>query len=172
MLSRRQFLKAGLIGGIALSGLAAWYGLRRGLSKHGETDFTGSEAAMVSAVAAAVLAGMLPKEAGARRAALDRTVSGVARAIGGLGAAAQQEIGELFALLDFPPTRGALAGIWMRWEDAGPDKVAAFLTSWRHSRFALLQSAYAALHDLVLGAWYGQAESWQAIGYPGPPDVA
>ena len=29
----------------------------------------------------------------------------------------------------------------------------------------------AAVHDLVLGAWYAQPESWEAIGYPGPPEV-
>lgn len=36
-------------------------------------------------------------------------------------------------------------------------------------RFDLLKSGYAALHDLILGTWYAQPESWAAIGYPGPP---
>jgi hypothetical protein len=31
-----------------------------------------------------------------------------------------------------------------------------------------LRSAYQALHDLVLGAWYANPANWDAIGYPGP----
>jgi hypothetical protein len=27
---------------------------------------------------------------------------------------------------------------------------------------------YQAMHDLVLGSWYADASSWDAIGYPGP----
>jgi hypothetical protein len=49
--------------------------------------------------------------------------------------------------------------------------VAGFLAAWRSSRLALLQSAYAALHDLSFGAWYAQPESWTDIGYPGPPEI-
>ena len=40
-----------------------------------------------------------------------------------------------------------------------------------YSRFALLQGAYAALHDLVLGAWYARPEAWPTIGYPGTPEI-
>jgi hypothetical protein len=50
-------------------------------------------------------------------------------------------------------------------------EVAAFLQGWRTSRLGLLRSAYAALHDLVLGAWYGTPDTWEAIGYPGPPEI-
>jgi hypothetical protein len=32
----------------------------------------------------------------------------------------------------------------------------------------MLQTAYHALHDLVLGAWYADPSSWTAVGYPGP----
>lgn len=76
-----------------------------------------------------------------------------------------------FGLMDFPLTRGLLTGVWGSWETASPSQVEAFLRRWRYSRFGLFQSAYAALHDLVLGAWYGQPEAWAAIGYPGPPAV-
>jgi hypothetical protein len=46
--------------------------------------------------------------------------------------------------------------------------VAEFLQGWRTHRFGMLRGAYAALHDLVLGAWYAQPDAWAAIGYPGP----
>jgi hypothetical protein len=39
------------------------------------------------------------------------------------------------------------------------------------SGFALLRSAYDALHQIVLAAWYGNPRSWPAIGYGGPPSV-
>ena len=42
------------------------------------------------------------------------------------------------------------------------------MQDWRLHRFALLRTAYGALHDLSLGAWYAQPASWNAIGYPGP----
>jgi hypothetical protein len=48
----------------------------------------------------------------------------------------------------------------------------AFLESWRHSRFDLLKSGYAALHDIIFGAWYAHPDSWESIGYPGPPEVS
>jgi hypothetical protein len=35
----------------------------------------------------------------------------------------------------------------------------------------LLRSGYAALHQLVLAAWYGNARAWPAIGYGGPPSL-
>jgi hypothetical protein len=47
--------------------------------------------------------------------------------------------------------------------------VSEFLQDWRSSRLGLLQSAYGALHDLTFGAWYARADTWEAIGYPGPP---
>ena len=172
MPTRRQFLKAGLAGGLALAGLGAWYGIHRGVQEADSAGFTRNEAALMAAVAAAVLAGMLPAEPAARREALERTVTAMGRAIRGLGASAQREIAQLFGLLDFPLTRGVLAGIWGPWEEARPEEVQAFLQNWRSSRFALLRSAYGALHDLALGAWYGQSQAWAAIGYPGPPAVS
>ena len=36
---------------------------------------------------------------------------------------------------------------------------------------ALKRSAYDALHQLILAAWYGNGRSWAGIGYPGPPKL-
>lgn len=171
MATRRQFLKAGLIGGAALAGLGAYYAMRRASAPAAPGQPGPGERAIIAAIVPAVLAGMLPVSGEARQAAIDKTVAGVAAAIAGLSAGAQEEIGELFALLNVAPARMLLAGVWSPWEQAAPDEVAAFLQRWRASRFALLRSAYGALHDLVLGAWYGDAGSWAGIGYPGPPEV-
>jgi hypothetical protein len=53
--------------------------------------------------------------------------------------------------------------------EASAEDIARFLERWRHSSIALLRSGYQALHELVMAAWYGNAQSWGRIGYPGPP---
>ncbi len=173
MITRRQFIKAGLFGGAALALAGVFYSrslkeappdaVSRGLTLPGR--------AIVAALVPAMLAGALPESGEARRRAVAQTVDGVGVAIAGLSAAAQKELAELFTLLDIAPARILLARLWPRWEDAAPADIAAFLQGWRTSRLALLRSAYAALHDLVLGAWYGHPDNWQAIGYPGPPEI-
>jgi len=173
MVTRRQFLKTGLVGSMALAAVGAWYWHRRhGVGRSGRAAVLDADGrAIVAAVAPLLLAGALP-EGAARNSAIVATVDGVERAIGGLGAAAQEEVGNLFALLGFAPTRVLVAGVLHPWAKASGEEIASFLTAWRFSRFQLLQSGYAALHDLVLGAWYGNPDSWPAIDYPGPPEVS
>ena len=167
LLPRRQFIRAGIAGSalLAFSGWfnQPWAGAPRGLSD--------GERAMLTAVAAVLLDGALPKEGAARQALLARTVDGIARAVSGLSLATQKEIGELFGLLVLAPGRLLIAGLGKPWREAPATDVADFLEAWRSSRLGLLQSGYAALHDLTFGAWYAQPDSWEAIGYPGPPEV-
>lgn len=159
MIGRREFLKAGFAGSVLLACAGR------------ASAATDEEAAMLSAVSAAVMAGMLPGEGAARAAALTATVAGIRHAVAGLSLSSQKEVAELFSLLTMSPTRRLLAGVSAPWAETKGEDVAAFLENWRHSRFALLQGAYAALHDLVLGAWYARTEHWDAIGYPGVPEI-
>lgn len=164
MLSRRAFIKAGLLGGLVLAGGGAWYAATR---EHAPAGRLGrGTRAMFEAITPVMLSGML----GGGDEQVERVVDGIERAVAGLSAAAQSELAELFGLLDFYPARKLLTGIG-DWRLAPPADIAAFLEGWRFHRFALLQGGYAALHDLVLGAWYAQPASWEAIGYPGPPEV-
>jgi len=175
MTTRRTFLLAGTAGAAALT--VAWW-LR---STPERTAGTGADAplaaldpsapAIVAAIVPVMLAGALPDDDAARAGALRESVTNVGRAIGGLPPAAQKEMAELFALLGLPATRVALAGIGTPWDEASPAAVAAFLERWRTSRFMLLRSAYDALHQLILAAWYGNESAWKAIGYPGPPEI-
>lgn len=173
MITRRQFIKAGIVGGAALAAAGVFYSrsLREAPAGAVPQGLTLPQRTIVAALVPAILAGALPASGEARRQAIARTVDGVGVAIAGLSAAAQKELGELFALLGFAPARVLLAGLWPSWEEATPAQIADFLQGWRYSRFALLRSAYVGLHDLVLGAWYGTPESWAAIGYPGPPEM-
>jgi len=173
MLTRRQFIKAGIVGGAVLTAAGLFYsrGLKEAPGPAVPHKLTSSERAIVGALVPAILAGVLPAAGEARVMAVAQTVDGVGVAIAGLSAAAQKELEELFALLGSAPGRVLVARLWPAWQDATPAEIAAFLEGWRESRFALLRSAYAGLHDLVLGAWYGTPDAWEAIGYPGAPEM-
>lgn len=164
--SRRTFLKAGGLAALALAAGGALYRATH-TSQPQRFALDGEARAALHAILPAILAGALPPGAG-REAALGTTIEGVHQAILGLPPATQKEVQDLFGLLALAPARRLLTGIAGGWEGAGVDEVAAFLQDWRLHRLGLLRSAYHALHDLVLGAWYAQPASWAAMGYPGP----
>ena len=124
--------------------------------------------AMVPAMLAGALPAALPANQAARAQAVRATTERVHGAIRGLPLGAQKEVQDLFGLLALAPARRALTGIGGAWSSATPEQVAAFLQAWRFHRLAMLQTAYHALHDLIIGSWYADPSSWAAIGYPGP----
>lgn len=164
--SRRTFLGAGGLAALALAAGGAIYRARHPDQPH-RFALDGEARAALHAIAPAILAGALPQGAG-HEAALAATIDGVHQAILGLPPATQQEVQDLFGLLALAPARRLLTGVSGGWEGARIDEVSAFLQDWRLHRLGLLRSAYHALHDLVLGAWYAQPSSWAATGYPGP----
>ena len=123
---------------------------------------------VLAAIIPVLLQGALPATPDAP-AARAETLARVEAAVAGLPPATRKEIAELFSLLSFAPTRCLVAGVWSSWSEATADSVAAFLARWRDSRFALLRSGYAALHQLVFAAWYADPRAWAATGYVGPP---
>ena len=161
MISRRTLLKTGLAGGLLLGG-AGLVALIAGRDPRAERHD------VLTALAGAVLEGALPDDPAAARAALARCVSATGTAIDGLSPAAQDELAELFMLLSLAPGRRLLAGLAHPWAQAAPSEVRAALDGWRAHRLALMQAAYQALHDLLLGAWYGDEAHWMAMGYGGP----
>ncbi len=160
MTTRRQFLQTGLAGSLLL-----------GAAGCARPSANGGRSEVLLALIPAILAGALPPDAEARQMLVRRTLSGVDKAIAGLSLSTQEEIEQLFDLLALPLTRVLVAGLWPAWPAATPEQLKDFLESWRTSRFNLLRSGYAALHDLILGAWYARPDTWDAIGYPGPPRV-
>ncbi len=174
MLTRRQFIRTGIAGGLLLAAAAV---LQKQLDRLGKQALVAgnpldpSLRTVVRAVAPVMLQGSFPPADPDRAVALERITKGVALAVGALSAASQKEVAELFALLAFAPTRIAVAGVSASWEQASVADVEGFLRRWQGSRVDLLKSGYQALHDLVLGAWYADPASWAAIGYPGPPSL-
>lgn len=159
-MQRRSFLKAGLLGGLALiAGGAVYRQLRPAVAQRFALDAQGRT--MLAALIPAIT-GISP-DAAALEAGIDR----VGAAINGLPLRVQKEISDLFGLLSMAPTRRLLAGV-PAWPEATPAEVAAFLQSWRTHRTEMLQTAYHGLHDLVLGGWYAEPSTWAVIGYAGP----
>jgi len=164
MLSRRRFLQVGLAGSAVLA--ATRFLERPAAAAEAEGD------SVVRALVPVVLAGSLPTDAVARGRAVRETVEAFARAIAGLSPAVRDEIDQLLGTLRFGPTRFALTGLWAPLEEASPAEVAAFLASWRQSRFDLLRAGYQALTQLIQASWYDNPRAWTAIGYPGPPALS
>lgn len=159
-MQRRTFLKAGLLGSLALAaGGAVYRHVRPPVAERFALDAQGR----------AMLAVLLPAITGLQPApaALAAGVERVAGAIAALPLRVQKDISDLFGLLTMAPTRRLLAGV-PDWPQASPAEVAAFLQSWRTHRTEMLQTAYHGLHDLVLGGWYADPSTWAGTGYNGP----
>lgn len=162
--SRRRFIQAGLVGSIMLAGAGGAWRLLRPSDAPAAAEFR------LDAEARAALMAIVPVmiKGAVQVADIPIAVDRVEHAVGTLTLATQKEVQDLFALLTLAPARRFLAGVSPDWPQASEEQIAAFLQGWRLSRFALLQSAYQALHDLITGAWYADESTWAAIGYPGP----
>ncbi len=163
--SRRTFIKTSLIGAVAL---AAAGGLYRGMKNPAAPEafiLDGEAKAALAAIASIMLQDALPSSS---PQSMEVEIARIQSAIASLPRTTQSEIQDLFGLLSLAPARRFLAGIPAGWAEAKPEEIAAFLQSWRVHRFAMLQSAYHALHDLIIGAWYADESTWESIGYPGP----
>ena len=101
--------------------------------------------------------------------ALDRDAAAIVRAIvpAMLAGALPGNGPSLAAAVD-----ETVAGVASPWNEASADEVDAFLRAWQSSGWALKRTAYDALHQLVIAAWYANPRSWPAIGYPGPPSLS
>jgi hypothetical protein len=165
-MKRRTWLQLGLASGVVLAlggGAVALIepGLRAGrLSTAGKTVFT--------AVGRAVLDGSLPADANLQSKAIEGLLERLDILIGNLPPHAQAEISQLLALLGSGVGRVSVAGLSSPWPEAGVAQIQGALQSMRSSTLSLKQQAYHALHDLVAGAYFSDANTWRQLGYPGP----
>lgn len=158
-LPRRQFIKTGLVGAMALGvagKLAAGRPVDGFIPSMADND-------LIAALSRGML-GALPATA-----AIAHT-DHVLKAIAGLPLASQRELRELFDLLQQPLARMAL-GLRPAWQDASAEQVRATLDGWRYSRLTLLRSAYQGLHGLLYAGWYGDTASWAGMSYQLPASM-
>jgi hypothetical protein len=169
--SRRKFIFVGVAGAVAAGavGLAPRFAGDGKRVKGGA--FVEEHSNILRVVAMALLGSALPPDAPARAAEIARTKTAIAALIDNFPAHMRKEVNDLFTLLSIKPAR-ALLGYGGDWQDADVPKVAQFLYDLRDSTIGMKQQAYFALHDIVLGSYYSDPQTWKATGYPGPPKLA
>ncbi len=168
-MQRRRLLTLGVISAVVLTiggGTLALLepGLQGGrLSAGARNVFT--------AVAKAVLEGSLPDPEHGKTAALQGLIDRIDALQASLPPHAQAELSQLLSLLASSPGRRALAGVSSDWAVATVIEIQEGLQSMRFSGISLRQQAYHALHDIVSGAYFSDAQTWGRIGYPGPVNL-
>lgn len=168
-MQRRTLFKWGLAGGAVLAlggGLAA---LTRPGWVAGKLAPAGRE--LFTAVAIAVLEGVLPAPGPARDSALAAHLSRVEATVNGMPARTQAEIAQLLGLLGNPAGRRGITGLSSAWGGASVAEVQAALQSMRESGLTLRQQVYSALRDITSGAYFSHPSTWAAVGYPGPIEI-
>lgn len=172
-LGRRQFLKLGFWGTVALGGVSTT-ALLTGCSSapvaQGYRLLRAGDVALLTALLPVVLKGALP-EGEARQAAVTETLHSLDSLAFHSSVEAHKQVRQLFDLLTFAPSRWLVAGVHSDWPDASEADVEKFLLGWRSSRVGLLRGAYAALVQMIEMSWYLLPQSWPAIAYVPPRKV-
>lgn len=165
-MQRRTWLKLGAVSATVLilaGGATALLqpGLQQGRLSPGAQD-------VFSSVARAILDGTLPQEPVAAQAALAGLLQRIDALVQALPPHAQSELSQLLGILGIGVGRRTLAALAPDWRSASVAEVQQALQSMRTSRLALRLQSYQALHDIVGAAYFSDASTWPALGYPGP----
>jgi len=171
-LSRRALFKYGLLGSLALAGVGAGSSidffrhsdLARGMRILRERDVHFLRVLIPVLLQDAVSAEDMPQ-------AVLQTLRGMDYSLAHLSPAMLALTEQLLITLSLPASRAPLSGIWGRWENASSEDIRRFLQRWQESPLALLKMGHNSLLQLVAMGWYGNPESWQQCGYPGPPAI-
>lgn len=126
---------------------------------------------MFASVARAILDGTLPPEPKAGQAALEAMLDRLEGLAQALPPHVQAELSQMISLLCLGAGRRLLAGLATDWPQASVLEVQQALQSMRMSRLAPRQQIYHGLHDIVGAAYFSDASTWGAMGYPGPVTI-
>jgi len=163
-MQRRQFIMLALTAGTAL---ALGVGVSPVLTVNPTQQHQSTEL-VLDALLPALLFGALPVDATERQAALKRSRQAVMDFMLFLPKRQQNELQQLFVLLETRLTRLALSGHWLSLNELPVSVRLQLLHLWRDSYLSLLQQAYYGLKELLYGAYYGQPEHWQSLSYQPP----
>ncbi len=166
---RRRWLQLGLASAAALAvGGGAIALIEPGLQ---QARLSGGAREVMQGVARAILDGTLPTQQPARDTAMAGLLDRIDALVAGLPPHAQAELSQLLALLASTGGRRLLAGVSEPWPVATRADIEAGLQSMRTSAISLRQQAYHALHEIVGSAYFSDASTWAAMGYPGPTRI-
>ncbi|MBU1310254.1 MAG: hypothetical protein KKE30_12075 [Gammaproteobacteria bacterium] len=164
-MDRRNFILTGIaLGAVASlgSGLAIWSW------QHSVTPDSNNRDLVLSALLPALLYGALPQDATLAAIELERTKTAISDFLPFLPLRQQQELNQLFNLLANRLSQLGLTGHVISLTKLSLSQRLQLLNQWRDSYLALLQQAYHGLRELLYGAYYGQSEHWQTLGYTAP----
>jgi hypothetical protein len=169
---RRGFLKKGLVGAALLAvGGGTWLVTRR---TRPAPALDGPLRALSPEEATVVLAiadRLVPERSGFPRP----LEVGVPRKVDAMVAlahpATQKEVRQLLRLFENALTGLLFDGQFRPFTASSPRGQDDRLRGWARSRIALRRSGFQALKKLVYAAYFGSPETWEAIGYPGPPPL-
>lgn len=168
-MKRRSLLALGALSAAALAvGGGALALLQPGLQG---AKLSAAGRMVFSGVSRGLLDGTLPTGRDALAVALDELLGRIDGLVGALPPHAQSELSQLLALLASAGGRRTLAGLSEPWADASVADIQQSLQAMRVSGISLRQQSYQALHDIVGGAYFADAGTWQVLGYPGPRPI-
>lgn len=168
-LPRRDFLKLGLGFSLALTLAGTLPGCSGG-AKAPAPDLAflqPGDVALFSAIIPVVVLDLGTRSAAEQQALTRQTLANIDGTCAGLDTHSRGELRKLFDLLAIGPLRYLLTGVG-DWNEAGPDKLDAFLARWRGSRFATLNAGGNVLVRLVAGSYYVIPATFASAGFPGP----
>jgi hypothetical protein len=171
-LPRRDFLKVGLGFSLALT-LA---GTLPGCSGDAKAPARGlaflqpDDVALFSAIIPVVVLDLGTRSAAEQQELMRQTLANIDGTCAGLDVFSRGELRTLLGLLANGPLRYVLTGVG-DWKQASPEKLQAFLTRWRGSRFATLNAGGNVLVRLVAGSYYVIPATFASVGFPGPHEI-
>jgi len=169
---RRGFLKKGLLGGalLALGGVGA-LSLRKGpprdLPHEGLKVLDAQEYAVMAALAARII----PDRPGFPTVEELGTAAAADAVLQKTDPSVQAEVKQLLRLFENAVTNALFGGRTRPFTALLPPAQDDVLREWRDSRLSVRRTGYQALRGLLLAAYYGDARTWAAVGYPGPVEV-
>lgn len=163
--SRRKFLRSTVLGVVAMSVarvLPAFPLTRAASSTTAPTFLTSTRFRTLQAVCARII-----PEGDDMPGASEVNVAGrLDQYLSKVDPPVAEQIGLLLDIVEFsPPVFDLKWGRFTSFKESEQDEI---LASWENSRLDFRRTGFLALKRLSLSAYYGQEETWKAIGYDGP----
>ena len=167
--SRRGFLKKGLLGGVVLAlGGGGWLFTRpsattsipEGLKVLNERQF---------AVMHALVQRFVPAHASFPTPDLLNTTLACDAILAMTEEVTQSEVKQLLLLFENALPNFLFGRRTKPFTQLDVDEQDEVLAEWRDSKLTLRRTGYSALRGTVLAAYYGNKDTWSAVGYSGPP---
>jgi len=166
-LNRRHFLTIGLT---ATAALATGTGVYSYLydSSPVQFQFDDDFSLPLLTVIPVFLDGALSDEPQDKQRQIQSTIKEMQRLIDTLPSHTQQELQQLFQLLNSQVAHLLLVGNLVSAADLTIQQQSAYIESWRTSFLGLLNDAYDGLKELVFAGFYGNPDHFDTLGYVKP----